>query len=513
MDENVIFNNSNSDTPKDEQNPANPIPQETNSVPVETGPESVAPPPIQDPQVSIQPDSAQAASLPSDGAQEAQVPPVSPPPPIGKSRWKKIIIGVVLIVLVVFFIFLFLPKGASNKKVTLVWWGLWEDQRVMHPIISDFQKQNPNITIKYTKQDPKQYREKLVTRIKNGTGPDIYRFHNTWVPMLSEFLQPLPTDVISPNEFKKTFYPVMQGDLTLNGGIYGIPVGADTLALFINTELFEAAGLEPPTTWEDFVKIAPKLTVKDDEGKIRTAGAALGTYGNITHAPDILSLLFIQQGVDMKNFPTTDIKKKTDVLDFYTAFAKGEERVWDSTLDESVLSFARGNLAMYIGFSWDIFRIQSINNNLTFKTYPVPQLVGKTNSYASYWVEGVSSESKNQKEALMFMQYLTKKETAQKLYSEASKVRAFGEPHARMDLKDTLKDNELVYPFVAQLPSASSSIFAGNTNDGTGGINTLANIYLGNAINSIIDDNGSTQTAIETLDKGVDQVYEKYGIR
>lgn len=507
MDGNVIFDNSNAGNDASGQNP-NPASDQSAQPPNQDSAPTAAPPTEGNTGETVTIDNSQAPDT-----QTADVPPTDTPPPIsGGSLWKKIIIGIIALIVIIFLIFLFIPKGESNKKVKLTWWGLWEDQRVMQPLIADFQKENPNITVEYIKQDPKQYREKLTTRIKNGTGPDIFRFHNTWVPMLSDSLLPLPTDVITPNEFKKTYYPVMMKDLTLNNGIYGIPVGADTLGLFVNTELLESAGVEPPTNWDDFVKAAKTLTVKD-EGKIKTAGAALGTYGNITHAPDIISLLFIQEGIDMRKFTSSDIKNKEGALNFYTSFAKDENSVWDKTLDESILSFANGSLAMYIGFSWDIFRIQTINKELPFKTYPVPQLVGRKTSLTSYWAEGVSAKSKNQKEAFLFMQHLSKKETAQKFYTEAAKTRSFGEPHARRDLADSLKKNELVYPFVSQFDYASSSFFASDTSDGQGGINTLSNTYLGDAVNSIIDDNNSVQSAVETLDQGVDQVYQKYGVK
>lgn len=446
------------------------------------------------------------------GAETEQVSSDGIPPRIGGGLWKKVIIGVFIVVVLIFLTFLFFPRGGSSKEAKLVWWGLWEDERVVKPILDDFHKQNPKITVKYIKQDPKQYREKLQTRIKNGTGPDIFRFHNTWVPMLAADLLPLSTDVMSPVEFKKTYYPVMQKDLTQNGAIYGIPMGVDTLALFVNTELLDAGGVAPPQTWEDFVDSARKLTVKKDD-RIVTAGAALGTYGNVTHAPDIVSLLFVQQGIDMRKFPSETQKKKADVLNFYTSFAKGQQNVWDSTLDESQLSFARGNLAMYIGFSWDIFKIKSLNKDLSFKIYPLPQLVGRNVGLASYWAEGVSAKSQNKKEALLFMQYLAKKETIQKFYTEASKTREFGEAYPRRDLTSTLKENVLIAPFVEGLENASSSFFASDTSDGDGGINSASNTYLGNAINAIINDNSSAATVVETLDKGVKQIFQKYGIK
>lgn len=459
-------------------------------------------------------------TVPPEGSPDTtQTQPASEPasaedPPSQPRRGilKKLIIGLIVLVIIISGVFIFLSRGDSDVSADLVWWGLWEDPAVVAPLIDEFERENPNIKVEYIKQDPKQYREKLQTRIQNGTGPDVFRFHNTWVPMLSGELLPLSTDVITPEVFKDTFYPGMQNDLSLNGAIYGIPLGADALVLFVNTELFEAAGVDVPKTWEEFVEVARKLTVKEG-GKINTAGAALGTFGNVTHAADIISLLFLQQGIQMNKFPDEDKEDKVAALSFYTSFAKGDQNVWDQTLDDSIVLFAKGNLGMYLGFSWDIFRIKSLNPEIKFQTHPLPQLVGRDVGLASYWAEGVSAKSKSQRAAHLFLKFLAKKETAEKFHTEASKTREFGEIYARSDLSKSISDNKTLQPFINELENAQSSIFASDTYDGEGGINSMANVYLGNAVNSIINDNSSVETVVETLDQGVIQVFDKYGVQ
>ena len=111
-------------------------------------------------------------------------------------------VGIGLVVVLVVLVLLFtvvLPKlsGSSSSKVTLTYWGLWEDSKTMQSLIDGFERQNPNITVQYSEQDIKQYRERLLTRIANGNGPDIFRFHNSWYPMYASVLLPLPTDTIT----------------------------------------------------------------------------------------------------------------------------------------------------------------------------------------------------------------------------------------------------------------------------------------------------------------------------
>lgn len=506
MDENVIFTKNEKPT-----QPVNPPPPQG---PQSQEPLSQTPPPQSPTQGGAQPLPPSQPEPVSGGT--VPPPPASPPPP-RTSRFaffnKKMLFalsGILLLVVIGFIgsrvVGSFFNKG-EQEQVTLTYWGLWEDTPVMEAVLADFEKEHPNIKVDYSKKDIKQYRQSLVTQINNGNGPDVFRYHNSWTPTIQNLLLPLSQDVITPEEFQSVYFPVVQKDLVKQGAIYGIPLGMDTIALFVNTEIFEAAGAPVPTTWNDFVSVAKELTVKDSEGEIRTAGAALGTYDNITHAPDIISVLLVQNGTDFSQFSKT-LPNTQQALQFYTSFAQGEDSVWNETLDPSRIAFAKGNLAMYFGYSWDIFLIQELNPQLSFTTHQVPALPGRSMSIASYWVEGVSSQSKHQEEAMLLMKYLAKPETAQKLYQESAKVRLFGEPYARRDLAETLTSNPMVYPFVSQAETAVSSYFVSDTYDE--GLNNPLNAYLGNAVRAM-SGNTSAETAIETLSEGVSQVLSRYG--
>ena len=482
------------------------------------------PSPSQNPSISQTSQAQQPTQAKSLSPSPSSVPPPPPAPPLqGQGspppRFAfplqtiiKVVIGLVVVLFLAFVVFgLILPIFQKNSggKAEITYWGLWEDSSTMQTAIADFKKQYPNITVNYVKQDIKQYREKLTTRIQNNTGPDVFLFHNTWLPVFSNTLLPIPDNIISKKEFNTSFYPVAQKDLTKNGAIYGIPTETDTLSLYVNAQLFQAAGAEVPNNWEDFIRVARSLTVIDANGKIKTAGDALGTFDNINHSPDIISLLFAQNGADIKNLSSTG-KSAVDALTFYTTFSTGNQKIWDDTLDQSMLAFAKGNLAMYFGYSWDYLAIKAINPDLSFQIHPVPHLPGRNMTIASYWANGISSKSKHQKEALLFAAFLAKKETAEKLFAEESKTRLFGEPYARVDLLDKLKDNTVVYPFVSQAKDATSSFFAGDTYDNA--LNSQMNKYLGDAVRSIDSNNASSpETAVSTLSQGVSQVLKQYG--
>lgn len=428
-----------------------------------------------------------------------------------KKQFLKIIIGIFALVIIGFVVLnIILPslskKTKEKEKVTLLYWGISEDSKVMQPIISDFERQHPNISINSVQQDIKQYTKRVTARIQNGTGPDVFSFHNTWLQMFLSVLAPLPKDTITKADFEKWFYKVMQHDLVKNGAIYGIPLEIDTLSLYINTQIFKLAGLSSPKNWVDFSNIARELTLKDESGKIATSGAAVGTFDNITHAGDIVSLFLVQNGTDLNDISSAS-KAASEALDFYTSFAIND-KVWDDTFEPSVISFAKGNVAMLFGYSQDFSTIKSINPDLSFEIHPVPRL-SQNMTIASYWAKGVSVKSKHQKEAMLLLKYFAQKETEQKLFAEQSKIRAFGNPYARRDLANLLKENT-VYPFVSQGDVAVSSFFTSDTYDNE--LNEKSNTYLGDAVNSILA-GGSPQSAVEILSQGVNQVLKQYSVK
>ena len=96
-----------------------------------------------------------------------------------------VILGGVVLLLFLILIFVGLLKGGARKdeKITLSYWGLWEKESVMQEMIRLYKISHPNVDIEYMLFDAKDnYRERLIERTKKGTGPDIFRYHNTWVP-------------------------------------------------------------------------------------------------------------------------------------------------------------------------------------------------------------------------------------------------------------------------------------------------------------------------------------------
>lgn len=441
---------------------------------------------------------------------------VAPPPPPKKGLPKIFLfVGIALIIAVLGFLFyrFVLPMiNPKPKEVTLTWWGLWEDEANVKPLIDEYQQTHPNVTINYTNQSPQDYRERLTNALAQGRGPDIFRFHNTWLPMFGSELSTVPTNVMTAGEFSQTYYPTAVSDLTSGSGFVGLPLEYDGLGLFINNEIFQSSGKTVPTTWDELRQTAIELTVKDDQGIIQQAGVALGRTENVDHWQEILGLMMLQNGVRMSN-PTGKLAE--DALDFFTVFST-VDGVWDETLPTSTAAFAGGKLAMYFGPSWRVFEIKAQNPNLDFKVVPVPQLpkesLNEANiGYATYWVEGVWAKSTNTAAAWDFLKFLSSKESLQKLYANATRTRQFGEPYPRQDMQSLLAADPLAGAFVSQAGEAQSWYLASRTFDGQTGINSQIGAYFEDAINAV-NEGTSSKKALETAAAGVGQILAQYGL-
>ncbi|WP_410791738.1 ABC transporter substrate-binding protein [Kribbella sp. C-35] len=120
---------------------------------------------------------------------------------------------------------------------------------------------------------PGDYPAKLSSGLSSGNGPDAFESHLERSLVSSGQVVPLD-DLIA--DVKDDF---AEGDLAANsidGKLYSIPMINDPQMLYYRKSLFEAKGIKPPETVDDFVAAAKELTGKT------TKGLFAGNDANIT---------------------------------------------------------------------------------------------------------------------------------------------------------------------------------------------------------------------------------------
>ncbi|WP_276356388.1 extracellular solute-binding protein [Cohnella caldifontis] len=70
------------------------------------------------------------------------------------------------------------------------------------------------------------------------------------------------TPILDELGLRDKFLSGVLDPFSVDGKVYGLPIGGNTEGIFYNTEIFQQNGLNPPTTWEDLIKAADTLKAK-----------------------------------------------------------------------------------------------------------------------------------------------------------------------------------------------------------------------------------------------------------
>lgn len=403
------------------------------------------------------------------------------------------------------------PAAPAAPSKVITYWGLWETSDVLEQVLADFETANPGVKVDYIKQTHLDYRERLQTAVASAQGPDLFRFHASWTPMLAQELAPLPSSVMSSAQYRETYFPIAAEQLQVGGQIVGIPLMYDGLGLYVNKEILSQAGVAVPTTWAELKTVATQLTIRSSNGEIERAGLAIGNAANVEHFSDILGLLMFQNKAHPSE-PTT--RQAVEALQFYTNFVT-KDRVWSDKLPSSTVAFARGEVAMMFAPSWRVHEVIAINPEMTdFEVVPVPTLGDSRMTWASYWAEGVNSKSPNKDVAWELAKYLGSREVMEKMYAEQSQVRAFGQLYSRKDLAGELAVSsdpvvqKYVAPYLSEAENARSWYMNSYTHDKA--LNDQIITYYRDAVNAVLG-GAEAAEAMTTVDQGIRQVLRQYG--
>ena len=285
-------------------------------------------------------------------------------------------------------------KGSTPEgyKVDLEVWGVFDDSDAYQEVFSAYKELNPYIgEIRYRKLQPENYQEELLQALAANKGPDIFMLRNAWVKDFQDKIEPAPENY-NEKTYRDAFVDVAAEDfIGEDKKIYGAPLSVDSLALYYNKDLFNAAGIaKPPTNWEELASDSVLLTRLNSIGNFEQSGVALGTATNINRSTDILSAMMFQLGFDPTQSKDVNITGESSrkAMEFYTQFAniRSQQYSWNGGQHYSIDAFYEGNLAMMLNYSWQYPVLKQKNAKLNIGIAPLPQFIGgKQANIANYW--------------------------------------------------------------------------------------------------------------------------------
>ena len=170
------------------------------------------------------------------------------------------------------------PAASTGPvEISMMMWGDPAELDVWNQIVADFHQANPNITVKVEVSDWDSYWTKLKTLLSASTPPDVFAMD---APLYLDYqsrgvllnLQPYLDK--NPGLLNGVYPQTLEAYKTADG-MYGLPRDFQTIVLFYNKDMFDAAGVAYPTgdwTYDDLRNAAKSLTKIDANGKVTQFG-------------------------------------------------------------------------------------------------------------------------------------------------------------------------------------------------------------------------------------------------
>ena len=241
--------------------------------------------------------------------------------------------------------------------------GSTNDTKIYDSVLATCEK-TTGITIKTQDIPSSGYLAKVLQQASSKTLPDVLMLDNGEVPQIAESgaLAPLNPLGVTTNGFAEG---VVQAS-TYGGELYGVQPVANTIALFVNTELLAAAGLKAPTTWDELKRTASILTKGDTYGV--AFSAASSEEGTFQFLP-----FFWSNGGDETNIPTSEGAAALQLWKDLVIAHAASESVLTWTQADVNDQFIAGKAAMMINGPWQFPSLDKAGVKYEAVALPAPQ--------------------------------------------------------------------------------------------------------------------------------------------
>ncbi|WP_239158984.1 ABC transporter substrate-binding protein [Winogradskya humida] len=294
---------------------------------------------------------------------------------------------------------------SGNEKVTLSY-AVWDQNQkpAMESLAAEFTKTHPNIAVDVQLTPWEGYWTKLKAAATGGAAPDVFWMNGPNFQLYAS------NGVISPNpeQVDTSVYPKALADLyTFEGKSYGLPKDMDTVGVWYNKTLFDAAKVAYPKddwTWADFQAAAAKLT--DPAKGIFGTAAPLSSFQEYQYDTIAQAGGYVISP-DGKTSGYADPKTIAG-LKFWTDLIAGKQSPDLKTMTDTtpIQLFEAGKVAMYWGGSWNVSEFTG-NDYTKGKVDVAPLPKGEKQATIIHGVSNqVGGKSEHSKQAWEFVKFL-----------------------------------------------------------------------------------------------------------
>jgi multiple sugar transport system substrate-binding protein len=295
------------------------------------------------------------------------------------------------------------------------------DTDVVQAMLPEFKKAYPNVELEVEALPYDQMRDRIVSSfLASEPTYDLIVVDNPWMFDFVQggFLEPLDARIEAAEGFDfEDYSEPLRAIAEVDGKTYGVPFYNYALALVYRRDLYEQAGVQPPTSLEELKTVAAEL----DEGD--RAGIAMQPQKGYKIFEEWANYLFAAGGSiqDENGKVTLDSPEAREALqayiDIYKASAPENSLNW--AFDEAIRAVSSGRAAQLLNYNWMLPTLNKERDRYAIAEVPG----GKAVLGAWYW--GIPANSATKDAAWSFVSWIGAKEReTQRVIRGGAPVRA-----------------------------------------------------------------------------------------
>lgn len=346
---------------------------------------------------------------------------------------------------------------SSETPVTINFWHHYsaqsaENETLMNDLIPKFESENPGIKVNAVSHEWAELHDKILVSASSQSLPDVARLDIAWLPEFQEMgvLVALDQEMPDFSEVAGTLLDSALSTANIGGSYYALPLNTNSKILFYNTAMLEAAGVEVPTTMDEWVEAVRKLSGTNANGQQiwgwnepALSGWNICPFiwsfgGSLTNEEQTVATGYINSPETVKAVETFAMLVQEGAL---TGFNSGDIPMTDG--------FGTGRYAMMLEGPWKTAELAGAYPDVAYGTAYMP--AGEGGSISVLGGEDIAMfNTANREAAWKFMQFMTGE------YAETAMAKCGQIPVNKAALEsDTVKNADYA-PFIQAIETAKA---------------------------------------------------------
>lgn len=346
---------------------------------------------------------------------------------------------------------------SSETPVTINFWHHYsaqsaENETLMNDLIPKFESENPGIKVNAVSHEWAELHDKILVSASSQSLPDVARLDIAWLPEFQQMgvLVALDQEMPDFSEVAGTLLDSALSTANIGGSYYALPLNTNSKILFYNTAMLEAAGVEVPTTMDEWVEAVRKLSGTNANGQQiwgwnepALSGWNICPFiwsfgGSLTNEEQTVATGYINSPETVKAVETFAMLAQEGAL---TGFNSGDIPMTDG--------FGTGRYAMMLEGPWKTAELAGAYPDVAYGTAYMP--AGEGGSISVLGGEDIAMfNTANREAAWKFMQFMTGE------YAETAMAKCGQIPVNKVALESDVVKNADYAPFIQAIETAKA---------------------------------------------------------